>query len=50
MDKEVSTEFMKILKKQGINFHMQTKVEAIKKNKGSKFTNNKMKKKNLNVM
>jgi len=33
MDREVSTEFMKILKKQGINFHMQTKVEEIKKNK-----------------
>ena len=32
MDIEVSTEFMKILKKQGINFHMQTKVEGIKKN------------------
>ena len=32
MDREVSTEFMKILKKQGINFHMQTKVEGIKKN------------------
>ncbi len=32
MDKEVSTEFMKILKKQGINFHMQTKVEGITKN------------------
>ena len=32
MDKEVSVEFMKILKKQGINFHMQTKVEKIKKN------------------
>ena len=32
MDKEVSTEFMKILKKQGIHFHMQTKVEGIKKN------------------
>ena len=31
MDKEVSTEFMKILKKQGINFHMRTKVENIKK-------------------
>ena len=30
MDKEVSLEFMKILKKQGINFHMQTKVESIK--------------------
>jgi len=32
MDREISAEFMKILKKQGINFHMQTKVEAIKKN------------------
>ena len=33
MDKEISNEFMKILKKQGINFHMQHKVEKIKKNK-----------------
>ena len=33
MDKEISNEFMKILKKQGINFHMQNKVEIIKKNK-----------------
>ena len=32
MDKEISNEFMKILKKQGINFHMQHKVERIKKN------------------
>ena len=32
MDREISIEFMKILKKQGINFHMQTKVEGIKKN------------------
>ena len=32
MDKEISNEFMKILKKQGINFHMQHKVETIKKN------------------
>ena len=32
MDKEISKEFMKILKKQGINFHMETKVENIKKN------------------
>ena len=31
MDKEISNEFMKILKKQGINFHMQHKVERIKK-------------------
>ena len=35
MDKEISLEFMKILKKQGINFHLQTKVEAIKNNKTS---------------
>ncbi len=32
MDREISQEFMKILKKQGINFHMQHKVEKIKKN------------------
>ena len=32
MDKEVSSEFMKILKKQGIKFNMQNKVETIKKN------------------
>tara|TARA_Y100001970_G_scaffold235196_1_gene294028 strand:- start:2610 stop:4010 length:1401 start_codon:yes stop_codon:yes gene_type:complete len=31
MDKEISNEFMKILKKQGINFHMQHKVEKIQK-------------------
>ena len=36
MDKEISNEFMKILKKQGIKFHMQHKVENIKKdNKGA---------------
>tara|TARA_B100000963_G_scaffold336301_1_gene331235 strand:+ start:364 stop:1764 length:1401 start_codon:yes stop_codon:yes gene_type:complete len=33
MDKEISDEFMKILKKQGIKFHMQHKVENIKKGK-----------------
>ena len=33
MDKEISEQFMKILKKQGINFHMQHKVEKIKKSK-----------------
>jgi len=33
MDREISNEFMKILKKQGINFHMQHKVKSIKKNK-----------------
>ena len=35
MDKEISKEFMNILKKQGLNFHLQTKVDSIKKdNKG----------------
>ena len=33
MDREISKEFMKILKKQGINFHMEVKVENIKKDK-----------------
>jgi dihydrolipoamide dehydrogenase len=48
MDKEISKEFMKILEKQGINFHLQTKVESIKKNnKGATvFTIDKDKKKN----
>ena len=32
MDKEISNEYMKILKKQGIKFNMQNKVESIKKN------------------
>jgi dihydrolipoamide dehydrogenase len=31
MDKEISSEFMKILKKQGIKFNMQNKVETIEK-------------------
>ncbi len=31
MDSEISNEFMKILKKQGINFHLETKVEKISK-------------------
>jgi dihydrolipoamide dehydrogenase len=48
MDKEISKEFKKILEKQGINFHLQTKVESIKKNnKGATvFTIDKDKKKN----
>ena len=33
MDKEISTEFMKILKKQGIKFELKTKVEKITKSK-----------------
>ena len=32
MDKEISSEFMKILKKQGIKFNMQNKVEEITRN------------------
>ena len=36
MDKEISNEFMKILKKQGLKFHMQHKVDEItKKNSGA---------------
>ena len=35
MDKEISNEFMKILKKQGIKFHMQHKVEKITKKNSS---------------
>ena len=31
MDKEISKEFMKILIKQGLNFHLETKVDSIKK-------------------
>ena len=33
MDKEISGEFMKILKKQGLNFHLETKVEKVSKSK-----------------
>ena len=32
MDKEISNEFQKLLKKQGINFNLKTKVESISKN------------------
>ena len=32
MDKEISNEFQKLLKKQGINFNLKTKVESITKN------------------
>ena len=31
MDREISKEFMKILKKQGINFHLKHKVEKVKR-------------------
>ena len=33
MDKEISSEFLKILKKQGLKFHLNTKVEKVIKNK-----------------
>ena len=33
IDREVSREFMKILQKQGIKFHLETKVSSIKKSK-----------------
>ena len=32
MDKEISKEFMKILQKQGMKFHLQTKLEGVQKN------------------
>ena len=32
MDKEISNEFQKLLKKQGINFNLKTKVESVSKN------------------
>ena len=47
MDKEISNEFMKILKKQGIKFHMQHKVEKIKKNNSAVIVSTKDKDKNL---
>ncbi len=47
MDREISNEFMKILKKQGIKFHMQHKVEKIKKNNSIVIVSTKDKDKNL---
>ena len=35
MDREISSEFLKILKKQGIIFHLETKVQNIKNEKNS---------------
>jgi len=48
MDKEISKEFEKILKKQGIKFHLNTKVEKINKNQNGVSVNmlNKSNKKN----
>ena len=39
IDREVSREFMKILQKQGIKFHLETKVSSIKKNKDAVIIN-----------
>ncbi len=48
MDKEISNEFMKILKKQKINFHMQNKVEKIQKTKSGAVVHTKDKNGNQN--
>ena len=48
MDKDISSEFLKILTKQGINFKLDSKVEAVKNSKNKaiiEFSNNKNKKK-----
>ena len=39
LDKEISNEFLKILKKQKINFHLNTKVEKISKNENGVIIN-----------
>ena len=41
MDKEISNEFQKLLKKQGINFNLKTKVESISKNNNGVTVNTK---------
>ena len=43
IDREVSREFMKILQKQGIKFHLETKVSSIKKTKDTVIINSKNK-------
>ena len=48
MDKDISSEFLKILTKQGINFKLDSKVEVVKNSKNKaivEFLNNKTKKK-----
>ncbi len=48
MDKDISSEFLKILTKQGINFKLDSKVEAVKNSRNKaiiEFVNNKNKKK-----
>ena len=44
MDKEISNEFQKLLKKQGINFNLNTKVDSISKNKNGVTVNTLMNK------
>ena len=46
MDREVSSEFMKILAKQGLNFHLNTKVNSIQKIKDGVLINTSNDKKN----
>ena len=49
MDKGISSEFMKILTKQGLNFHLKTKVNSIKKtNSGVNTSTTNDKGKNIN--
>ena len=43
IDREVSREFMKILQKQGIKFHLETKVSSIKKTRNTVIINSKNK-------
>tara|TARA_B100000530_G_scaffold100593_1_gene62274 strand:+ start:268 stop:1668 length:1401 start_codon:yes stop_codon:yes gene_type:complete len=50
MDREISDEFMKILKKQGIIFHLNSKVETIKKNDSEVIVNFLEKNGNKNIL
>ncbi len=50
MDREISDEFMKILKKQGIIFHLNSKVETIKKNNSEVIVNFSEKNGNKNTL
>jgi len=50
MDREISDEFMKILKKQGIIFHLNSKVETIKKNDSEVIVNFSEKNGNKNTL
>ena len=50
MDREISKEFIKILQKQGIKFHLDTKVEKIKKEKNKIILSMSNKGKNNNTL